>query len=152
LILLGVVVVAALAVWFATSDRDGEDAAMVAPDEVSRTVRFEFDDLSVRSPDLKVGPARVRGAIQEGFSSWLVMMDCAEPDGCAGEFALELSFDTGADRRDFVLTSRGEVPHDGELRFEGLQDPSTPVARVVGLSLEVRSRGDRRDLLAEPID
>ena len=138
LILLAVLVVAA-AVWFVVqwrSDRTGPK--LLQPIEA---VPFDFEDVPVRSPDLRVGPARVRGSIQDGFSSWLIMMACAEPDGCTGEFEIEVGFHTGSDKRRLVFVNRSEAPMEGDLRFQGLQDPSTPVVRIDELSLDVRSLG-----------
>jgi len=68
-------------------------------------------------------------------------MDCAEPDGCTGEFGIKVSFHTGSDHRQLVLVNHFEAPMGGELRFQGLQDPSTPVDRIDGLALDVRVSG-----------
>ena len=149
LILLVVLVVAAV-VWFAIQWRsDQERPTRLEPIEATL---FDFDAVAVTSPDLLVGPARVRGAIQDGFSSWLVMMDCAQPDGCTGEFGIKVSFHTGSDRRQLVLVNRFEAPMGGELRFEGLQDPSTPVDRIDGLALDVRVLGAPSVLPYDVID
>jgi hypothetical protein len=68
-------------------------------------------------------------------------MNCGEPDGCAGEFGITVSFDTGSGDRQLLLVNGLEVPMGGELRFQGLQDPSTPVERIDKLVLEVQSIG-----------
>ena len=149
LILLGVLVVAAV-VWFAVQWRS--DRNRPARLEVVEATLFDFAAVAVTSPDLLVGPARVRGAIQDGFSSWLVTMDCAQPDGCTGEFGIEVSFHTGSDRRQLVLVNRFEAPMGGELRFEGLQDPSTPVDRIDGLALDVRVSGVPSEIPYDVID
>ncbi len=150
LILLAVVVVGALVVWFAIGRRGGESSSPAL--EPFEAILFDFDDVAVTSPDLQVGQARVRGAIQDGFSSWLVMMDCAQADGCAGEFAVKVSYHTGSEGRELVLANALEVPMGGELRFQGLQDPSTPVDRIDKLSLEVRSSGGPSELPYDVID
>lgn len=152
LILLTVVVAAAVVVWFATRT-PGPPAPVPTPaePETDTTVRLDFDDLPVDSPDLAVGPARVRVAIQDGFSSWSVIIDCAEPEGCAGELAARVDLDAGDDERQVVLAGRVDVPAGGELHFEGLQDPATPVAGINRVSLEVRHRVSEADVLSEPL-
>lgn len=150
LILLGVVVVGALVVWFAIGRRGGETRRPTL--EPVKAVLFDFEGVAVKSPDLRVGQARVRGAIQDGFSSWLVMMDCMETDGCAGEYGVKVNFHTGSDPRELVLANAFDVPMGGELRFQGLQDPSTPVDRIDKLVLEVRSSGAPSELPYDVID
>ena len=138
LILLAVLVVAA-AVWFVVQWRSGPTGPrLLQPIEA---VPFDFEDVPVRSPDLRVGPARVRGSIQDGFSSWLVIIACAEPEGCTGEFKIDVRFHTGSDKRRLAFVNRAEAPMEGDLLFQGLQDPSTPVVRIDELSLDVRSLG-----------
>lgn len=150
LILLAVVVVAAAVVWFSIHRRSDETGpVLLGPAE---KVLFDFGGLAVRSPDLRVGEARVRGASQGEFSSWLVTMNCGEPDGCTGEFGITLSFDTGSGDRKIVLVNGLEVPMGGELRFQGLQDPSTPVERIDKLVLEVQSIGAPTELPYGVID
>lgn len=150
LILLAVVIVGALVVWFAIGRRGGESRSPAM--EPVEAILFDFDEVAVRSPDLRVGQARVRGAIQDGFSSWLVVVDCAQTDGCAGEFAVRVSYHTGSEARELVLANGLEVPMGGELRFQGLQDPSTPVDRIDKLSLVVRSLGGPSELPYDVID
>jgi hypothetical protein len=150
LLLLVLVVATAIAVWLLTR-REPEPLTPQPPAETPDTVRLEFDDIPVDSPDLAVGPARIRSAVQEGFSSWLVIVECTEPGGCAGELAVDVELDTGAGRDHVVLAGRVDVAAGDEMRFEGLQDPSTPVEAIDGVTLEVRHRGAERDLISEPI-
>ncbi len=150
LILLAVLVVAAAVVWFSIHRRSDEPGPVLL--ETAETVLFDFAGLAVRSPDLRVGEARVRGANQGEFSSWLVVMDCEEPEGCAGEFGVTVSFDTGSADRQIVLVNDLQVPMGGELRFQGLQDPSTPVERIDKLVLEVRLMGAPIELPYDVID
>lgn len=149
LILIAVLVVAAV-VWFAVHRRSEINRPMRL--EPVEAVRFEFEKVAVGSSDLRVGPARVRGAIQQGFTSWLVMMECAEAEGCIGEFAVTVSYHTGTERRQVVLVNRLEAPMGGELRFQGLQDPSTQVLRIDELTLDVRSSGAPSVLPYDVID
>ena len=150
LLLLVVVVAAAIVVWLLTR-REPAAPTPQPPAETPETVRLEFDDVRVDSPDLAVGSARVRTAIQQGFSSWLVIVECAETDGCAGELAVDVGYDTGDGRDHVVLAGRFDVPDGGEMRFQGLQDPATTVAAVDRVTVEVRHRGAERDLISEPI-
>lgn len=145
-IVFAVVAVVAIVLWLVIRPqpepvRPGSDKAGPIP--------FHFADLSVTSPDLAVGPAEIDGGIYPTYSSWRVTMNCAEPDGCVGEFVLEVKYHAGSETRRIVIINQGQALVNGELRFEGLQDPSTPVDRVDRLSLEVR---DRRVLDGEPIE
>lgn len=139
-LLIVVVVVVALAavVWFLS--RPEHEPSRLIP-EKDEPVRFRFTDVSLRSPDLEVVQPEVRGSIRSSYTSWLVVMNCAEPEGCAGEFALEVSYATGDGTRRLSLVTLCDVPDGGEIRFEGLQDPATPIERVERLTLEVRERG-----------
>jgi hypothetical protein len=138
LIVVAVVVALAAAVWLV--NRPKHQPSRLVP-ENDEPVRFRFADVSITSPDLEVVEPEVRGSTRSTYSSWLVVLSCAEPEGCAGEFAVEVKYHTGDESRRVVIVNRCEVPNGGEMRFEGLQDPSTPVDRIEGLTLEVRERG-----------
>ena len=138
LIVVAVVVALAAAVWLV--NRPKHEPSRLVP-ENDEPVRFRFADISITSPDLEVVEPEVRGSTRSTYSSWIVVLNCAEPEGCAGEFAVEVRYHTGEESRRLVIVSRGEVPNGGEIRFEGLQDPPTPVDRIEGLTLEVLERG-----------
>ena len=138
LILLALVVVVATVVWFAT--RLEPVSPRPTPEE-DQPIRFRFSDVKVKSPDLEVVEPEVRGAIRTTYSSWLVTLNCAEPEGCAGEFAIEVRYHTGSDSERIVIATRCDVPNGAELRFEGLQDSPTPVDHIEYLTLEVLERG-----------
>jgi hypothetical protein len=138
LILLVVVVVLAAAVWWWTRPRPEPPSRQPTRQE---PIRFHHTEVAVRSPDLSVGDAEIHGAIHPDYTSWQVSMPCDEPEGCAGEFAVEVRYDAGAGSGRLVLLGRGDVPSGGRLRFEGLQDPPTAVDGVDRVTLEVRSRG-----------
>ena len=139
-LLIVVVVVVALAalVWFL--NRPEHEPSRLIPDE-NEPVRFRFSDVSLRSPDLEVSEAEVRGSIRSSYTSWLVVMKCAEPEGCAGELAVEVRYAGGDETRRLSLVTLCDVPDGGEIRFEGLQDPATPIEGIEQLTLEVRERG-----------
>ncbi|TFG39491.1 MAG: hypothetical protein E4H44_01975 [Candidatus Aminicenantes bacterium] len=131
-----VVVVAAVAWWVA---RPQPEPTRVVPDEV-KPVKFDFAEIAVKSPELEVGRADIKGAIYPTYTSWQVTVNCAEPEGCTGEFALDLSYHAGSEIRRIVMINRCEAPVGHELRFEGLQDQPSPVDRIDSVSLEVRDR------------
>ncbi len=139
LVALAVVVVAVVAAvaWFAT--RPKPEPLRVAPDEIA-PVPFRYSEIAVNSPDLEVGPAEIMGAIYPTYSSWRVTMDCAEPEGCTGEFAVDVRYLAESESRRIVIINRCETAVGDKLRFDGLQDSSTPIDRIEGLSLKVRDR------------
>ncbi len=132
-----VVVVVAAVAWWATRPQPGPTRDV--PDEI-KPVEFDFTEIAVESPELEVGRAKVKGVIYPTYTTWRVTMDCAEPKGCTGEFAIDLSYHAGSEIRRLVIINRCEAPVGRELRFEGLQDQSTPVDRIEKLSLAVRDR------------
>lgn len=134
LIVLAIVVALVTAVWFFTRP---QPEVTTPPPKLDEPLRFSYEGLAVKSADLLVGTASVRGAIHSGYLSWVVIANCAEPEGCAGEFRVEIEYDTGSETRKIIVDARCDVPLGGELRFEGLQDPPTPVSRIEGLELEV---------------
>jgi hypothetical protein len=148
---VAVVIAVAVAIWFGLRRGPSAEPPGTIPPP-PETVLLEFSDLPVRSADLAVGPATVRGAIQDGFTSWLVVIPCSEPGGCAGELAVELDYHTGSAPGSLVLAGRYDVPSGGELRFEGLQEPSTPVDQIDRVTLEVRFDGDADGLIDGVID
>lgn len=148
LVALAVVVIAVVAavVWFATRPRP--EPPRVAPDETA-PVPFRYSEIAVKSPDLEVGLAEIRGAISPTYMTWRITMDCAEPEGCTGELAVDVRYRVDNESRRIVLINRCEAALGDELRFEGLQDSSTPIDRIEGLSLDVR---DRRGFDQGPIE
>ncbi len=137
LIVIAVAVALAAVVWLVS--RPEHEPSRLIP-EVDEPVRFRFADVAVASPGLAVGGAEIRGAIRPTYSSWLVVLTCAEPDGCAGEFAIEVSYHTGEASRKLGIVQHCDVANGGELRFEGIQDPPTPIDRIERLTLEVVER------------
>jgi len=136
-VLLAVVAVVVVVVWFVS----GPEPMTTTPrPERDEPVRFSHDELTVESAELEVGTASVRGAIHPGYISWLVIVGCAEPEGCAGEFSVTIEYHTGTESRRIEVENRCDVPVGAEMRFEGLQDPSTPVGRIDKLILEVLER------------
>lgn len=136
-VLLAVVAVVVAVVWLVS----GPEPVPTTPrPERDDPVRFSHDGLMVDAAELEVGTAAVRGAIHPGYTSWVVVVGCAEPDGCAGEFSVVIEYHTGTESRRIEIEDRCDVPFGGEMRFEGLQDPSTPVGRIDALTLEVLER------------
>jgi hypothetical protein len=137
LIALVVLLVVAALIWLAT--RSEPVPPRVERDEAA-PVRFEFAGIDVASPDLEVGPAEIKGTVYPSYSSWRVTMSCDEPDGCTGEFALEVGYHSGSESRRLVIINRCEAPMGQNLRFEGLQDQSTAIDGIDRVTLKVRDR------------
>lgn len=137
LIVISVVVALAAVVWLVS--RPKHEPSRLIPED-HEPVRFHFTDVSVTSPNLEVAEPAVRGSIRSTYSSWLVVLTCAEPEGCAGEFTVEVRYHSGGESRRIAIVDRCDVPNGGELRFEGLQDPPTPIDRIEGLTLRVVER------------
>ena len=138
LIVIAVVIALAAALWLVNRPKYAPSRLIPEDDE---PVRFRFNDVSINSPDLEVTEPEVRGSTRSTYSSWLVILNCAEPEGCAGKYSLEVSYHTGGESQRVVIVNRFDVPNGGELRFEGLQDPPSLVDRIDGLTLEVLERG-----------
>jgi len=138
LIVVAVAVALAAAVWLV--NRPKHEPSRLIPED-GEPVRFRFADVSITSPDLEVVEPEVIGSTLSTHSSWVVVLKCAEPEGCAGEFAVEVKYHTGDESRRLRIVNRCDVPNGGELRFEGLQDPPTPIDRIEGLTLEVLEPG-----------
>ena len=137
LILAALVVVLVVIVWYFGCPRP--EVTPLRP-ERNEPLRFDHNELTVKSADLEVGSASVRGAIHQSYLSWVVVIDCAEPEGCTGQFNVTIEYDTGSETRRITVDNRCDVPSGGELRFEGFQDPPTPVRRVKSLTLDVVDR------------
>jgi len=138
LVVVAVVVTLAAGVWLVNRPKHQPSRLIPENDE---PVRFRFADVTITSPDLEVVESEIRGSTRSTYTSWLVVLNCAELEGCAGEFALEVRYHTGSESRRLVMINSCDVPNGGELRFEGLQDPPIPVDRIEGLTLEVLERG-----------
>ena len=149
LIFAAVVVFVAAVLWLAT--RRGSEPALPAG-EGEAPIRFQQTDVPLISKDLAVELQEVRGTIHPEYTSWSVKLTCGEPEGCSGELAVRVDYHSGADARRLVLVNRVNVASGGELRFNGLQDPPTPVSRVDRLTLEVRKRAPLDAPPAEVID
>jgi hypothetical protein len=134
LIVIAVVVALAAALWLV--NRPKHEPSRLIPED-GEPVRFRFNDVAITSPDLEVVEPEVVGSTRSTQTSWLVVLKCAEPEGCAGEFAVEVRYQTGGESRRIAIVNRCDVPNGGELRFEGLQDPPTPIDRIEGLTLQV---------------
>lgn len=137
LILLAVVVVIAGVVWWLTRPQP-ETVEPVATGE--GPIRFEFVDVPVKSPDLEISSAEVRGAHRAGFTSWTVTMTCEESDGCVGKLVLAVEYAAGNDDGRVMIVDRVDLPEGGELRFLGIEDPGVEVDTIERITLEVRDR------------
>lgn len=141
-----VVVVVVAVAWWASRPQPGP--TRTEPDDFTPVV-FDFAEISVKSPELEVGRAEINGAVYPAYTSWRVTMDCAEPDGCTGEFALEVSYNSGTEIRRIVIINRCEAAVGDELRFEGLEDRPAPIDGIEKVSLVVR---DRRGIAGERVE
>jgi hypothetical protein len=148
LILLVIVVAVAAALWLWTRP---EPEPVRVDTETTEIVRFRHVGVSVRSPDLEVGSADVRGAIHTDYTSWRIAVDCGEADGCAGEFAVEVSYTTAGGDGRIVLVNRCDTPVGGTMVFEGLQNVPTTVESIDLVRLEVRSRGTAGGVVEVPL-
>ena len=149
LILLAVVLVVATVVWLAirpTPDRPRPKA------EDDEPIRFHYTDPPVTSPGLEVNGVEVHGAIYPSYTSWAVTMSCAEADGCSGSIVVEIDYRNGTDVHQIMMASRADVPSGGELRFQGLQDSSTPVSEITMLSIKVNESRRSVDSMDEVED
>jgi len=50
-----------------------------APPEIPS---FTQDNVTVTSPDLAVSEALVRGTVHPGYTGWVCLLECLEPEGC----------------------------------------------------------------------
>ena len=149
LILLVVVLVVATVVWLATRpipERSRPEAEDDGP------IRFHYTDPPLTSPGLEVTGVEVHGAIYPSYTSWAVTMSCAEAEGCSGSIVVVIDYRNGADTQQIMLASRVDVPPGGELRFQGLQDSSTPVSDITMLNLKVNESRRSADRLDEVED
>ena len=135
-VLLVAVAVVATVLFLASRRR----SAPPAEPAVDQPVRFSASDVPLTSTDLRVTLEAVRGATYPSYTSWIVELVCAEPDGCAGDFEVEVRFHGGGERRRLVMFDRFDVPDTGVLRFEGMQNASVPVTDIDGVALAVRQR------------
>ena len=94
----------------------------------------------MQSPELQVGPAEINGAVHPDYASWTISMTCAEPDGCAGELALEIRYRGGGEDGRVVLLNVVDLGSGAEIVFDGLEEPPRPIVEIDRLTLEVRSR------------
>jgi hypothetical protein len=139
LILLAVVVVVAGVFYLVTRPKP-EAATPAIGDE---PVRFRADDVPLTSDDLAVTMKSVRAAVHADYTSWLVLLTCDEPEGCAGELEAMLRVHGGGSERRLTMVGRVDVPAGGELRFEGMEDVASVVDRVDRVTLVVRERAPR---------
>jgi hypothetical protein len=138
-LLVGIVVIAVLGILLAgwLRWRGSEPPPIEGEGELQR---FAFAEVALDSPDLAVAIDEVRGVVHSGHTSWSVTLTCAERDGCAGELAATVDYRGGSENLQIAFVTRCDVAEGGVIRFDGLQDPPTPVSRIDRVSLEVIGR------------
>ena len=102
--------------------------------------RLSFTEVPISSPGLAVSLQSVQSAMHPGHTSWSLTLVCDEPEGCAAELTATVDYRSGGDRRQIAFNTRCDVSDGGVIRFDGLEDPPSPVTRVDRVMLEVTSR------------
>jgi len=135
---LAVVVLLCLGAWFCTRTPPSPPVEPEPPPP--RPIRFGFEELTVDATGIVVGPALVRGAVQPGFTSWLVIVECMEPEGCAGEARVTIDYEAASGSGSNVITGRFDAAMGSSVRFEGLGKEPVTVSGVRRVSIEATER------------
>jgi hypothetical protein len=102
---------------------------------------FSFDNVSVESPELAVGPAVVHADSYRGYTDWACLLECREPEGCHAEVRLVLDYSGGGATGRLMVTATLDASQGETMRIGRTQrPPAAAVEKVDRAELEVVRR------------
>jgi len=106
-----------------------------APPEIPN---FSQDKVTAASPDLAVSEALVRGTVHPGYTGWVCLLECLEPEGCRADLRVVIDYRSRGEAQRLMIDGRVDVDMGETMRIGRVQRPPVEVDGVDKVTVEVR--------------
>ena len=112
----------------------GFQSAPVPPEIPS----FTQDKVTVTSPDLAVSEALVRGTVHPGYTGWVCLLECLEPEGCRTDLRVVIDYRSRGEAQRLMIDGRVDADMGETMRIGRVQRPPVEVDGIDKVTIEVR--------------
>ena len=123
-----VTILAAVFLW------RGFQSARVPPEIPS----FAQEEVTATSPDLAISEALVRGTVHPGYTDWVCLLECLEPEGCRADLRVVVDYRSGGEAQRLMIDGRVDADMGETMRIGRVQRPPVEVEGIDKVTVEVR--------------
>ena len=105
-----------------------------APPEIPS---FSGDEVTAISPDLAVSEALVRGTVHPGYTDWVCLVECLEPEGCRADLRVVVDYRSGGEAQRLMIDGRVDAEMGETMRIGRVQRPPVEVDGIDKVTIEV---------------
>ena len=106
-----------------------------APPEIPS---FSGDEVTAISPDLAVSEALVRGTVHPGYTDWVCLLECLEPEGCRADLRVVIDYRSHGEAQRLMIDGRVDADMGETMRIGRVQRPPVEVDGIDKVTIEVR--------------
>ena len=99
---------------------------------------FSGDEVTAISPDLAVSEALVRGTVHPGYTDWVCLVECLEPEGCRADLRVVVDYRSGGEAQRLMIDGRVDAEMGETMRIGRVQRPPVEVDGIDKVTIEVR--------------
>ena len=104
-----------------------------APPEIPS---FSGDEVTAISPDLAVSEALVRGTVHPGYTDWVCLVDCLEPEGCRADLRVIVDYRSRGETQRLMIDGRVDAEMGETMRIGRVQRPPVEVDGIDKVTIE----------------
>jgi hypothetical protein len=106
-----------------------------APPEIPS---FTQDNVTVTSPDLAVSEALVRGTVHPGYTGWVCLLECLEPEGCRTDLRVVIDYRSHGEAQRLMIDGRVDADMGETMRIGRVQRSPVEVDGIDKVTVEIR--------------
>ena len=111
----------------------GFQSAPVPPEIPS----FTQEEVTATSPNLAVSEALVRGTVHPGYTDWVCLLECLEPEGCRADHRVVVDYRSGGEAQRLMIDGRVDAEMGETMRIGRVQRPPVEVDGIDKVTIEV---------------
>ena len=112
----------------------GFQSAPVPPEIPS----FTQEEVAAISPDLAVSEALVRGTVHPGYTGWVCLLECLEPEGCRTDLRVVIDYRSRGEAQRLMIDGRVDADMGETMRIGRVQRSPVEVDGIDKVTVEVR--------------
>ena len=110
----------------------GFQSAPVPPEIPS----FTQEEVAAISPDLAVSEALVRGTVHPGYTDWVCLLECLEPEGCRADLRVVIDYRSHGEAQRLMIDGRVDAEMGETMRIGRVQRPPVEVDGIDKVTIE----------------
>jgi len=99
---------------------------------------FTGEKVVATSPDLAVSEALVRGTVHPGYTDWVCLLECLEPEGCRADLRVVIDYRSRGEAQRLMIDGRVDADMGETMRIGRVSRPPVEVDGIDKITVEVR--------------